>query len=752
MAGQSSSPVLLRFGAFDVRPEAGELRKSGIRVRLSGQPFRVLLLLLEHPGELVTRERLREQIWSDGTIVDFEGGLNAAINKLRRALNDSAENPRYVETVPGRGYRFIGVLESAAPLPPAPPLTPAVTAAMPTTPTTVPRRPFWWGLAVVAGLFIIIVSIVIARRFWTSPVAPTQWQFAVLTPDGENNDSPAVSRDGRFLAYSSEEDGMRDLYIKQIPGGHPVRLTSDGAGNTTPDFSPDGTHIVFRSNRDGGGIYEIGAFGGEPRLLARDGFNPKYSPDGTKVAFWIGELEVAASVPGNGTVWVIPTAGGQPSRVGSALSTARNPLWSPDGRRLLVVGYASAKIYENSALDWWTIELNRNVPMKTGMREALQKAGLNDDYVDIAPANTLTVSEPDCWLSNGNRVIFGARSGDARNLWSTQLGPDGRIAGNFQRITTGSGNEASASCGSQESIIFARRAMSNNIWFVPLDLQHGKPSGAARPMTSPISTEREGPSLSADGRYLAFSSDQSGVFNVWLRNIATGKETQVAPSPFPQRYPGIAPSGGRIAYSSYENNRRILYLAAPGGVPEKLCDGCLRPTDWSRDEKRLLTFGGSPYRISLLDVASHQQTTLLAHPTYSLLFAHFSPDNRWVSFTARVQTNRSWIMIAPVDGSLPVPESSWIRISEEGPADASLWSPDGGTLYFTSSRDGNLCIWARRINPQTHQPIGEPFAIKHFHEHKMELIRIWSAAGGRLAVTLTNDTSNIWMMSRLATR
>src|SRR5215471_5584072 len=120
MASEPSLPVLLRFGPFEVNPQSGELQKNGIRIRLSGQPVRILLILLERPGQVVGREELRQQIWSDGTFVDFEGGLNAAINKLRRALSDSADNPRYVETIPGRGYRFIGALETAAPLTSAP--------------------------------------------------------------------------------------------------------------------------------------------------------------------------------------------------------------------------------------------------------------------------------------------------------------------------------------------------------------------------------------------------------------------------------------------------------------------------------------------------------------------------------------------------------------------------------------------------------------------------------------------------------
>ncbi len=109
---QRSAPLI--FGPFRVDTRTGELFKSDVRVRLIGQPFRILVLLLEHAGETVTREELREQIWGAGTFVDFEHSLNVAINKLRRTLNDSAEDPRYIETVPGRGYRFIGSIEAAA--------------------------------------------------------------------------------------------------------------------------------------------------------------------------------------------------------------------------------------------------------------------------------------------------------------------------------------------------------------------------------------------------------------------------------------------------------------------------------------------------------------------------------------------------------------------------------------------------------------------------------------------------------------
>src|SRR5437762_350004 len=107
MALESRSSRVLRFGTFEVDLRAGELRRQGVRIKVQEQPFHVLTLLLQRPGEVVTREELRNQNWSPDTFVDFDNSLNTAINKLREALGDSADNPRFIETLPRRGYRFI---------------------------------------------------------------------------------------------------------------------------------------------------------------------------------------------------------------------------------------------------------------------------------------------------------------------------------------------------------------------------------------------------------------------------------------------------------------------------------------------------------------------------------------------------------------------------------------------------------------------------------------------------------------------
>src|SRR3984893_18282087 len=112
MQGIESCPHTRRFGVFEVDLRAAELRKRGVRIKLQEQPFRILSLLLEHPGEVVTREELREKLWPVHTFVDFDRSLNKAMTKLRSALADSAESPRYVETIPRHGYRFLASVQT----------------------------------------------------------------------------------------------------------------------------------------------------------------------------------------------------------------------------------------------------------------------------------------------------------------------------------------------------------------------------------------------------------------------------------------------------------------------------------------------------------------------------------------------------------------------------------------------------------------------------------------------------------------
>ncbi len=760
------SPVRLKFGPFEVSALTGELRKSGVPVRVSGQPIQILLKLLTHPGEVVTREQLRADIWGDATFVDFEHGLNATISKLRRALGDSAENPRFIETVPGRGYRFVGSLSEATPKALEEAVRPAVNAPAPVSaqrPLALPdsqQLDNWrqWRWPAVAALLAVG-----AGAWWwrlspaVSPPAPPSWKLTRLTADTGLSTSPALSADGKLVTYSSDREGAgrQDLYVQQVAGGgHPIRLTFDGAGNTTPDFSPDGGKLVFRSSRDGGGIYEIPAFGGEARFLARDGFHPKYSPDGKEVAYWVGAENIAQAVPGNGAIFVAPVAGGQPRPVGTELSSARQPIWSPDGKRLLVIGYAAQAIHDQSALDWWLVPARAGAGRvtRTGIVEGLARAGVltRDAVGNLArPIPVPGVPRPLCWLAADGTVVFSTNHGDSQSLWAVQLSEDGKVTGEVRRLTAGADQEVDPSCAANGSITFASQDSRAQVWWLPFDAVRGAATGAMERITSGLARE-EYPSISQDGRRVAFISDKPGLRSAWMLDAAGGKQTRVSPSPFAQRFPVLSPSGRRVAFSSFERDKRPVHVvASAGGNLEVLCGDCLRATGWSHDETGILVVDGSPYRISRIDVATRKQTVLIQHATLHALYGRFSPDDRWISFTVRRPNNRSWIAIAPLEGTArPIREEAWIKISEESPEDRAHWSADGKTLYFTSRRDGHLCLWGQRIDGITHRPAGEPFAAHHFHERQVLTQLGWWLEGGRVGLTLLEATGNIWMMSR----
>lgn len=654
--------------------------------------------------------------------------LPAVIRKLLR---------RCLEKDPKLRLRDIGeariVLSAPEQLVPEVPPLPAVEAR---------SAGLWWWVGSAAAIALALVAGWWLRR---PPPSSPPWKLTRLTADPGLSNSPTLSRDGKLVAYASDHgsDTGLDLYVKQVAGGQPIRLTSDGAGNTTPDFSPDGSKIVFRSGRDGGGIYEIPAFGGDARLVARDGRDPKFSPDGSQVAYWVGDAGVSPLVPESGSVWVVPASGGTPRRVGPSFTAASNPTWSPDGKHLLLIGYTSAKAYQYSSVDWWVAATDGNDTVRTGAYEALVRAGLE-------PFGSARDGFPDpaCWSATASTVIFSLATGDAYNLWKIGISPQtGKVSGVPQRLTTGAANETEPSCAAGGGLAYTNFDSRADIWSLPADLDNGSAKSALQRITQgPAAHEHT--SLSKGGRSVAFASDQSGQMNIWVRDLVTGKESSVDSSPLVERYPVINASGSKVAYSVFEKGKRVVSMSSPGGTPERLCEGCLRATDWSRDEKTLLVFGGDPYQVNLLDIASHQQTPLLKHPTYPVLYARFSPDNRWVSFTVRTEPNRGHIAIAPVDGPKPVPESAWITIAPSEAQDWANWSPDGKTLYFTSRRDGHRCLWAQRLDPASHRPAGEPFAVEHFHGRVSYQQGGWSAAGGRIALILVEDTGNIWMMSR----
>ena len=198
----------VRFGTFEVDLRAGELRRNGSKIKLQEQPFQVLIMLLKRPGELVTREELQRNLWPADTFVDFDHSLNAAIRRLRDALGDSAENPRFVETVARRGYRFV-----------APVNGPAVPLTMQPTGQPIVRSNRWRTFAAAAGLLVAVAAGWVIAHWQHHPTEINQRRLTA-NPQDDPVLGGVISPDGKYLAFSDESG----FYLRQIDSGetHPV--------------------------------------------------------------------------------------------------------------------------------------------------------------------------------------------------------------------------------------------------------------------------------------------------------------------------------------------------------------------------------------------------------------------------------------------------------------------------------------------------------------------------------------------------
>lgn len=223
IAASPSPPHVVRFGVFEVDLSAGEVRKAGLRQKLTGQPFQLLQALLERPGEIVTRDELQQRIWPDNTFVDYDLGLKKAVNRLREVLGDSADSPRFIETIPRRGYRFIGsVTAPAIPAQLGEP-HPAVSEASASTESSRDNRaaflrrfiPTFVLLAIAAILLWLNAGKLRTRIFATSPSAEIH-SIAVLPFKNLSKDP-----EQEFFV-----DGMTDELITDLAKIHQVRVIS----------------------------------------------------------------------------------------------------------------------------------------------------------------------------------------------------------------------------------------------------------------------------------------------------------------------------------------------------------------------------------------------------------------------------------------------------------------------------------------------------------------------------------------------
>jgi len=543
--GNDMSPTR-RFGAFELDLREGELRRNGMKVKLQDQPFQVLAELVERPGQVVTREDLRNRLWPADTYVDFDHSLNAAIRRLRDALGDSAENPTFVETVARRGYRFLApVSASPANGNDTSQLAPA-TETSPTADASSSRARRWWIVGGLSALALILLGL--ALGFFLAPHAPAPVRITRLTanPVDDPVHTAAISRDGRYLAYSDETG----FYLRQIDTAetHPLALP-DGMEITEITWFSDSAHIIVALQKGHDiSLWELSAFGGNPRMLIEDGRSPAVSPDGKKIAYVAGK-------PLKQRIWVADITGEQPRELAGVDSDMFGSIcWSPDGKK---IAYTTAKFtYGYGAKGMIDILDVQNASVRRGR---------------VAPSNVLSLfglNAPLAWAPDGRLYYSQAeqrpRQADS-NLWWIRLNSQGKADGAPVRLTNDQGAVYSVSASSDSKhVAYVRGVPQPDVYVAKLG-----PSGLLdEPQRLTLDDHQDLPfDWTPDGKYVIFVSDRTGTFDIYKQALdQTVPELLVSGTQHTVE-PRLSPDGTQIQYllnSNWgEDNYEVPLMTVP---------------------------------------------------------------------------------------------------------------------------------------------------------------------------------------------
>jgi Tol biopolymer transport system component/DNA-binding winged helix-turn-helix (wHTH) protein len=744
---------LLRFGNFEVDFRSGELRKAGVKLKLGSQPFQVLTILLQHPGEVVTREELQKELWPD-TFVDVDHNLNTAINRIREVLDDSAVSPRFVETLPRRGYRFIAPVEgNGVPAPPTAQESGVRYRAL--------RSAIWIGAIAV----LAVASVLIYKRL--HPSAPAaQRSLTRLTFDDGLQVGATWSPDSRFIAYSSNRGGKFDIWVQQVSGGDPVQITKGAGQNWQPDWSPNGKYIAYRSEAGEGGLFIVPALGGAgmERRVASFGYYPHWSPDSSQILFqttqfaWLNRLYVV-------------NLEGPPREVLTQLASNRHvaamsAAWHPDGR-------ISALVNSGPIPTFWTGPISGAAPVESEIPPALLQH-IEEVAADKTSGGRIFEHEwvldfKFSWAPSGRAIYFERTFRGARNVWRMRVDPQTLRALSIGRVTTGPGRDSEFSLSPDgKRLAFTNESHHIRTWLFPFDAKQGKVTGPGGPITS-TAVDAWLPNLSPDGTKLAFSSVRSGKWGLAVSPLPDGPETPVVLDDSDLRDSAQwSPDSNRLAYVRHDHSTRkmqIMEWSSHSRHEEPLTplsDAEPKVFDWSSKSNSLLmtqtnndTDRSEVAVLPVLDTPrSHAVArSLLSDAAYDLYQARFSPDERWIAFEAIPKSNDQ-----PAESAVyasPASSRSWIRITDgKHWDDKPHWSPDGKLIYFLSGRSGFFDVWGIRFDPIQGKALGDPFPITALDSPGQMVPKFiptvaLSLTQDRLVLTVAQDSGSIWVLDNV---
>lgn len=646
-----------QFGVFEVDLQVGELRKSGLRIKLQDQPLQILTLLLENPGEIVSREQLRQRLWPADTFVDFDHSLNSAVKKLRQALGDDSDNPRFIETLPRRGYRFIAPVKqdalSSDQLP--------VEKPPPSVGTGLSPRHRWLeltglgllGRAILGATVVAVAAVTVWLTIIRNPRTPKVLRFTQLTNDGQAKSGP-MATDGSRVYFNETLPGQRALILQvSVKGGEAVPLQGPLKQPAVLDLSRDGTELLLADGapekEEGRGqcsLWLQPVAGGSPRRVGTvTAVDARFGGDGTSIIYGDGN-----------DVYSVNTDGSSPRKLLTAAYTPFAFRFSPD-----------AQIFRFTQLDG-------QVDTMDIMEAGANGTGLHKMFSGCCGE----------WTSDGRFFIFQNRHDLRLNLWAI---PEQKHFRWWKRdakaiqLTAGPLNFQDLLLSQDNKQIFAVGG-TNRAEVVRYDSRRGQFVA----YLSGISAESL--AFSQDGQWVTYLSFPEGT--LWRSKVDGSERLQLTFPPMRVFLPRWSPDGKQIVFNATlpEKISSMYLISSAGGTPQQVLPSEQSQTDanWSPDGNSLVfgTFFVPKTPIYTIDLKSRHVSTL---PRSTGLFSpRWSPDGRYI---AALTTNQDFKLML-----FDLVTQKWTQVFDS-PVGYLLWSRDGKYIYFQDMHNAERIVRLR---------------------------------------------------------